>query len=100
MKEAGGKDFILSEIAGVRARRREKEPPQVSECQTPVQIQAQSPNRFLCVRAGSLAILSCSTLCRNCDSRWASQVKMHSEKAHEAKSPWRVDIHAKEFCVT
>jgi len=86
MKESGDKEFILSEIAGVRTSWNERELPQVSRCRTLVQIQVQSLNRSLCMQPESLAMLSPSILCPNCDSRRDWQVKIGSEKAYESKS--------------
>jgi hypothetical protein len=97
MKKSGDKGFILREIAIVRTRGKEREPPQVSECQTPVQIQVQSPHSFVCPQRGSLAILIYSILCRNCDSQRARQV--HSEKTYQSKSHRKVYVHAKRFCL-
>jgi predicted RNA-binding Zn-ribbon protein involved in translation (DUF1610 family) len=99
MRKSGDKGFILREIAIVRTRGREGEPPQVSKCQTPVQIQVQSLYSFVCPQCGSLVILIHSILCPNCDSQRARQVEFHREKTYESKSHRRVYVPAKRFCL-
>jgi hypothetical protein len=99
MKELGDKEFVLREIAGVRTSGNERELPEVSRCQTLVQMQVQSPNRSLCMQLESLAMLGASILCPNCDSLRDWQVKIGSAKGFESKSHGRGDVPAKEFCL-